>query len=65
MDAVLEWLIGQGATGVIIAGLGWLYYNEQKERKEITKMYMQLQMEIMEILSDAREDRQETDKDNN
>lgn len=61
MDAVLEWLIGQGTTGLIIAGLGWLYYNERKERIEITKLYMQLQMEIMEILSDARDDKQGND----
>ena len=58
MDAVLEWLIGQGTTGLIIAGLGWLYYNERKERMEITKLYMQLQMEIMEILNDTRDDKQ-------
>jgi hypothetical protein len=56
VDAIITWLLGLGTPGLIIIGLAWLYYNERKERLEITKMYMQLQLEIMEILGDAKSD---------
>jgi hypothetical protein len=56
MEAVVNWLLAQGALGPIVIILAYLYYNERKERLEITSMYMQLQLEIMEILSDAKKE---------
>ena len=59
MEIVIDWLLSQGWAGLVIGGLAWAYYNERKERMEITRLYMQLQLELLEILSDARHEAKE------
>lgn len=55
MEVILTWILAQGSLGPIVIILAWLYYKERQERLDITKMYMQLQLELMELLSDAKQ----------